>query len=158
MRKDLFFLAGPECEGRGVGTAGLNKAADHVAAAFKAAGLKPAMADGSYFQPFTISNFPELDGKSTLSFAGPDGKNIAVEASTEVKPTGFSTGGKVSAGVVFVGHGITAKNLKYDDYAGIDVKGKWVIVIRRTPRPDKDKDGRFDTGVPPGSDTPFSAL
>jgi hypothetical protein len=158
MKKDLFFLAGPECEGRGVGTAGLNKAADHVAAAFQAAGLKTAMADGSYFQPFTIGNFPELNGKSTLTFAGPDGKTIAVEANTEFKATGFSTGGKVSTGIVFVGHGITAKNLKYDDYAGIEVKGKWVIVLRRTPRPEKDKEGRFDTTVPPGSDTPFSAL
>ena len=76
MRKDLFFLAGPECEGRGVGTAGLDRAADHLAATFKAAGLEPAMGDNSYFQSFSISNFPELEGKSTLDFSGPDGKAI----------------------------------------------------------------------------------
>src|SRR5207247_6102237 len=67
MRKDLFFLAGPECEGRGVGTAGLDKAADHIVAAFKKAGLKPAAKDGSYFKPFTLNNFPELDGPSRLA-------------------------------------------------------------------------------------------
>src|SRR5439155_16169449 len=71
MRKDIFFLAGPECEGRGVGTAGLDRAADHVATASKAAGLKPAMTDGSYFQPFTMNAFPEIDNPSSLAFEGP---------------------------------------------------------------------------------------
>ena len=55
MRKDVFFLASPECEGRGIDTKGIEKAADYVADAFKAAGLKPAMKDGSYFQPFTVT-------------------------------------------------------------------------------------------------------
>ena len=53
MRKDIFFLASPECEGRGIDTKGIEKAADYVADSFKQAGLKPAMKDGSYFQPFT---------------------------------------------------------------------------------------------------------
>src|SRR3954469_9586334 len=66
MKKDLFFLAGPECEGRGVGTAGLDKAAEHVAAQFKAAGLKVS------FQPFTMLAFPEVEGPSTLVFTGGD--------------------------------------------------------------------------------------
>ena len=54
MQKDVFFLASPECEGRGIETKGILKAADYVAEAFQKAGLKPAMKDGSYFQPFTI--------------------------------------------------------------------------------------------------------
>ncbi|HEY3789167.1 MAG TPA: M20/M25/M40 family metallo-hydrolase, partial [Urbifossiella sp.] len=158
MKKDLFFLAGPECEGRGVGTAGLNKAADHIAAVFKAAGLNSGVKDGSYFQRFQLNNFPEVVGPSTLSFDGPDDKKITIEANTEFKPSGLSSGGKLSAGIVFVGHGITAPNLKYDDYAGIDAKGKWVLVIRRVPRADNTQQGRFDTTVPAGSDTPYSAL
>src|SRR5579871_5348930 len=55
MRKDVYYLAGPECEGRGVETKGIEKAADYIAASFKAAGLKPGGKDGSYFQPFTIT-------------------------------------------------------------------------------------------------------
>ena len=47
MRKDIFFLASPECEGRGIETKGIEKAADYVASDFKAAGLKPAMKDGT---------------------------------------------------------------------------------------------------------------
>jgi hypothetical protein len=158
MRKDLFYLAGPECEGRGVGTTGLDKAADHIAATFKAAGLKSATKDGSYFQPFTMSSFPNIDGATTLAFTGPDEKAIAVEADTDFRPTGYSSGGKTSGGIVFVGHGITAPNLKFDDYDGVDVKGKWVLIIRRTPKPEATRDGRFDTTVPAGDDSPYAAL
>lgn len=158
MKKDLVFLAGPECEGRGVGTLGLDKAADHVAAAFKAAGLKPGAKDGTYFQPFSINNYPELDGPNRLAFSGPDGKALAVESSVDFKPVGYTSGGKTSAGIAFVGHGIKAPNLKYDDYAGLDVKGKWVIVVRGTPRSGNKKDDRFDTTLPAGADTPYSSL
>ena len=55
MRKDVTYLASPECEGRGVDTEGINKAADYIADQFKKAGLKPGGPKGSYFQPFTIS-------------------------------------------------------------------------------------------------------
>jgi hypothetical protein len=159
MKKDLYFLAGPECEGRGVGTAGLDKAADHITSSFKASGLKPAGKDGSYFQPFTLFNFPVIDGASSLTISGgPDDAKFPMGLNTDFKPSGLSSGGKRSAGLVFVGHGITAPKLNYNDYAGVDAKGKWVIVVRRTPRPEKDKDGRFDTGVPAGSDTPYAAL
>lgn len=157
MKKDLFFLAGPDCEGRGVGTAGLDKAADHVAAAFKAAGLKPGGKDGSYFQPFTMSGFPALAGDTTLAFAGPDGKAVAVEADADFRPTGYTFGGKHAAGVVFVGHGISAPNLKYDDYAGVDAAGKWVVVVRKTPRPKETGDKRFDPASPP-NESPYAAL
>ncbi|MFO0800443.1 MAG: M28 family peptidase [Gemmataceae bacterium] len=151
MKKDLFFLAGPDCEGRGVGTAGLDRAADHVAAQFKAAGLKVS------FQPFSMLAFPEVEGPSTLTFTGPD-KRVPIEYKGEFAPTGYSSGSKLAAGVVFVGHGVTAPNLKYDDYAGVDVKGKWVIVIRRTPRPAEKGEKRFDTSTPAGEDSPYAAL
>ncbi|MBX9627339.1 MAG: M28 family peptidase [Gemmataceae bacterium] len=157
MKKDLFFLAGPDCEGRGVGTAGLDKAADHVAAQFKAAGLQPGGKDGTYFQPFTMSGFPTLAGDSSLAFAGPDGKTITPEADSEFGPTGYTFGGKHAAGVVFVGHGVAAPNLKYDDYAGVDVKGKWVVVVRKNPRPAETGDKRFDTAFPPDQ-SPYAGL
>jgi hypothetical protein len=155
MKKDLFFLAGPECEGRGIGTAGLDKAADHIAAAFKAAGLKPAV-NGSYFQPFSVNNFPDLDGPTSLTIVGPE-KKFSLDAE-DVKPIGYSSGGQTSGGIVFVGHGIIAPNLKYNDYASVDVAGKWVIAIRGTPRPGHKGKERFDTSVPEGADTPYSSL
>src|SRR4051794_17835623 len=60
MKADIFFLAGPRCEGRGVETEGLNVAAKYVAAAFQEAGLKPVGTDGSYFQPFTMNGYAEV--------------------------------------------------------------------------------------------------
>src|SRR3954468_23956743 len=67
LRADVTFLASDACEGRGPGTAGIDKAADYVAAAFKAAGLKGGMPDGSYFQPFVIKGNPEIGQPNTLA-------------------------------------------------------------------------------------------
>src|SRR5262245_41361303 len=60
LRSDLTYLASAECEGRGPGTAGIDKAADYIAESFRKAGLKGAMADGSFFQPFAIKGAAKL--------------------------------------------------------------------------------------------------
>src|SRR5262245_38319428 len=52
LRRDITFLASDECEGRGVTTEGINKAADYIAEEFKKAGLKPVAGQADYFQPF----------------------------------------------------------------------------------------------------------
>lgn len=157
MRKDVFFLASPECEGRGVDTKGIEKAADHVAAAFKDAGLKPAMKDGSYFQPFTITKSVKLTG-SKFAITDPAGKARELKAGTEYNPMGFSPTGKASAGLVFAGYGITAPDLKYDDYAGIDAAGKVVVVLRRVPRSAEKGDKRFDTTVAAADQSPHATF
>ena len=77
MKKDIFFLASDECEGRGVETTGINMAAEYIAARFKVLGLKPALADGSYFQPFTVSGTSKLGSPNSLVFTGPLGQEIA---------------------------------------------------------------------------------
>src|SRR5262245_60195698 len=73
LTADLTFLASDECEGRGPGTAGIDKAADYIAAAFQAAGLKGALPDGSYFQPFTVRGSPTLGKDVGVALKGPDG-------------------------------------------------------------------------------------
>src|SRR5436853_2611270 len=72
MQADMQFLASDECEGRGPGTAGIEKAADHIAAAFKEAGLKPGGKDGSYFQPFTVRGTARFGTTTSLSLVGPE--------------------------------------------------------------------------------------
>src|SRR5579884_3199903 len=54
LKRDVTFLAAPQCEGRGVLTKGINRAADYIAAEFRNAGLKPGNG-ASYFQPFTLT-------------------------------------------------------------------------------------------------------
>ena len=143
MKKDIFFLASDECEGRGVGTKGLDIAADYIADQFKKAGLKPGGANGSYFQPFPFATGAQLDGDSTLTLSGPQGQKIKLKQGVDFQVIGSSAPGTVSAPLVFAGYGVSARASNYDDFAGIDVKGKVVVALRRVPRFDS-KELPFD--------------
>jgi hypothetical protein len=133
MKKDLFFLAGDECEGRGVETQGINKAADHIAGVFKDVGVKPALPNGSYFQPFTIPGPSKLSAPNTLVLNGPQNQELAPTINKEYSVSGLTGKGKATGEVVVVGYGISIKD-GYDDYKGMDVKGKIVVILRQTPR------------------------
>ena len=132
---DLKYLAGDVCEGRGTNTKGIHLAADYIANEFKKAGLKPAAQDGSYFQPFKItSKIKTVDEECGLTLQGPQGQQITLELGKQFNVLGFSGSGKIAAPVVFVGYGITSKDPAYDDFAGIDVAGKIVVVLRQLPQ------------------------
>jgi len=133
LRRDLAYLASDACEGRGPGTKGIDLAADFIASQFKEAGLKPAGEDGGYFQPFTVSGESKKSSPNTLSLKGPLGQVIELREGKDFEVLGVSGKGKVTAPIVFVGYGSTIKD-KYDDYKGIDVKGKVVLLLRHTPR------------------------
>src|SRR5439155_14923276 len=90
LRADLTFLASDACEGRGPGTAGIDKAADYVAAAFRAAGLKGGMRDGSYFQPFVIKGNPEIGEPNALAANLPGGPIPAQTLGSDFQPLGLS--------------------------------------------------------------------
>jgi len=132
MKKDLYFLASDECEGRGLKTEGINKAAAYVAAEFKAAGLKSPFTDSGYYQPFAVKETYLQAGQHKLTLSGPDGKEIDPAWNKGFTVSGLSGKGNVGGGLVFAGYGITSE--KYDDYAGLDVKNKIVIVLRQNPR------------------------
>jgi hypothetical protein len=136
MRRDITFLASDRCEGRGVTTKGINLAADYIADQFREAGLKPARGDGSYFQPFTMSGGAELYAPNTLSLRGPLGQTIELRSGTDFQPLGLSASGKLTAPLVFVGYGATAKDAGYDDFKNLDLTGKVVVILRKTPRPE----------------------
>lgn len=141
MKKDLFFLASEECEGRGLKTEGIHKAAAYIADAFKVAGLKPAGKDGSYFQPFNVKETYLEAGPHKLVLSGTDGASVAATFNKSFTIPGLSGKGTVGGDLVFVGFGITSD--KYDDYKGLDVKNKVVVVLRQTPRARAKEDGLF---------------
>ena len=148
LRADVTFLADDAQEGRAPGTKGIEAAADYIAAAFQDAGLKPAPGADGYFQPFTIGGNARLGTPLALSLVGPEDKTLKAEPKVDFTPLAIGTGGTLDGvEVVFAGYGITAKDdekkLDYDDYAGLDVKGKAVLILRREPQQDKD-DSPFD--------------
>ena len=137
LKRDVYFLASDECEGRGPTTLGLKKAGDYIAGEFKKAGLKPGNPDGTYFQNFTI-NGAIKEGPATLVLKGPGGHAIALKDGVQFHAWGLGAAGKLTdKQLVFAGYGITNKgpiSPAYDDYADIDVAGKVVIILRDVPR------------------------
>ena len=144
LRTDVTFLAADAQEGRAPGTKGIEVAAEYIADIFKTAGLKPAPGAPDYFQAFTIGGRAVLGNDQELAFAGPEGKAASRGTlRTDFSPLAIGSGANLdNVPIVFAGYGITAKDdalkLAYDDYAGIDVKGKAVLIIRREPQQDKE--------------------
>lgn len=131
IRAHVSFLANDELEGRGTGDDGIDLAAGYIAANFSAAGLKPGATDGGWFQRFTIDDDPTLRADTRLAFSGKLTADAALR--TDFMPFGFSGAGKFDAEVMFVGYGIANEDRKHDDYAGVDVQGKVVLMLRREP-------------------------
>ncbi len=141
LKSDVSFLADDAREGRAPGTGGIEAAAAYIAGEFHALGLKPAPGAEGFFQPFTISGNAKLGKPAELAFHGPDDKTIEVKSS-DLSPLAIGVGGTLKdVPIVFSGYGITAKGASthgdYDDYAGLDVKGKAVLVIRKEPKGEK---------------------
>jgi hypothetical protein len=158
LRQHVSFLASAECEGRGIDTQGIEKAAAYIAEEFRKAGLNPAGKDGSYYQPFTVTASAKLIERPQATLRGPQNLRVDLEAGTDFAVMGFSSSGEIQAPLIFVGYGITAPELKYDDYAGLDVRGKIVVLLRRTPRPNERGEQRFDPNVPTPEESTHAAF
>jgi hypothetical protein len=148
LKDSVSYLASDEMEGRGVGTDGLNKAADYIAGQFKKMGLDVGVFDGSPFQVFQFQTGSRLGDKNELSFvqsgpAGGEPKRITLAMESQFTPMALGGSGKFDLPIVFVGYGITAPDKNYDDYAGVDVKDKAVLMLRHEPRQD-DEQSPFD--------------
>lgn|GEM_PF-71433 len=131
----VAYLASDALEGRDTGTPGFERAANWVAEQFKNWGLMPAGDNGSYFQSFPFSylkteiELPKLMvGKRAFDFEDRDFTVLR-----------YSGGGKVAAEVVFVGFGISAPERGLDEYAGMDVRNKIVLVMHGCPQNDEKK-------------------
>ena len=134
MRAHIRFLADDLLEGRGTGTRGYQLAANYVAAHFEALGLEPAGEDGTYFQPVPLRKVDLDPGRSSMSLS----RNGRVQTLTYEEDYLLDTWmannfqdaeTSVTAPVVFVGYGVTAPELGYDDYVDVDVRGKIVAMF-----------------------------
>ena len=129
-------ICSPEFNGRLTGTPEFIACAEWVAGNLKEWGIKPGGDNGTYFQwfnfPYTVIN--DI-GSLSLNIPQPGGSIIRKNYSypDEYYPGMNSGSGEVTADVVFVGYGVSAPELGYDDYTGIDVKDKIVLVNRDVP-------------------------
>jgi len=126
------ILSAPDLEGRAPGTPGADRAARHIARVFQEAGLRPGGDAGSYLQAFRVPTGTRLGTTNTLTVLDPKPRTLVV--GRDFVPLAVSTAGDVTGDVVFVGYGITAPDLHYDDYAGVDVRDKIVIAMTQEPR------------------------
>jgi hypothetical protein len=137
LKEYVYFLASDSLKGRKPGTPEMKVAAKYILDHFKSAGLKPMGDKG--FQYFDVVTDVNLGKNNKLSVDGFD-----AGFKKDFIPLAFSASGDVNAPVVFAGYGfdLDLDSLKWNDYTGADVKGKWVMVFRADPELDKS-DSRF---------------
>ena len=134
IRAHMAFLADDLLEGRGTATRGQDLAAKYIAAEFEAMGLEPAGLNHTYYQPVPLRRIETQGEKSSMAIirSGREeelefGKDWITPGSAMYQDT------DVRAGAVFVGYGVSAPELGYDDYAGADVRGKIVVMLYGAP-------------------------
>jgi hypothetical protein len=152
LRADLFFLAGDAMRGRLTDTDENRAAADFIRSRFERMGLKPAGANGSYFQPYSLMT-ATLGDDNGLDVIVSDGARRHLRGGQEFYPQRFSASGHATAPVMFVGFGISAPHLQYDDYTG-DVRGSIVLALDHEPG-ERDPASPFDGVVTSEPSTPW---
>jgi Zn-dependent M28 family amino/carboxypeptidase len=144
IKAHVAHLSSDRLEGRGPGTRGEILATEYLADEFKKAGLKPSGARGTYFQPVPLmrvttspkSTVQVVKGKTTLTIAPEEGFSGTSQTQKERE--------EFDAEAVFLGHGITAPEFDWDDYKGIDVKDKIVVLFTNEP---PSNDPKFFAGT-----------
>ena len=140
IKADIKFLSSDLLEGRGTGSRGGDVAAEYIATQFESAGLKPAGDQGTYFQKVPMVGITTKAG-STLSLKDPkaslDLKQLedAVVMDESQQPSSDLHAPEL----VFIGYGITAPEYQWDDFAGVDVKGKVLLMLVNEPPSDDPK-------------------
>ena len=148
LKAQLSFLASPDLAGRNAGSLEDHIATDYIASEFLRLGLKAAGDDGTYFQNLTIVT-GDIDRDNTQLTSKIGGVEQIYKLGRDVRWLRQSLRPGTACGeVVFAGYGIRAPEYGYDDFAGIDVKGKVVLVLNREPQADDPKSkfmGAWDT-------------
>jgi hypothetical protein len=138
-RNDVKALASPEMEGRGAGSKGLTRAEHLIEKRYRELHLDPAGVNG-YAQPFTVITGARLKSDNALLELTGNGRK-ALKVEQDFVPFSFSSSGQVADSIVFAGYGATANEFHYDDYEGVDVKNKIVVVLRYEPSGFSEKSG-----------------
>ena len=149
LNAHIAVLADESFEGRGPTTAGEDKAVAYIAGQFEALGLDPAGDGGGWYQTVPINRFLQ-DGPATIT-ARAGGERMSFERGPDIIVASHRTQPRITLAdvpVVFVGYGVTAPERGWDDFKGVDVRGKILLMLVNDPdfevAPDSPTAGRFD--------------
>jgi hypothetical protein len=150
----IKFLAADDLQGRGNGTEGLERAGDYIAGQFKAAGLVPGGANGDWFQAFQLTAGLRIGEGNSLTIHAP-GQDVRLSLGQSYYPLAVTASdGAVdysmdlmNVPIVFAGYGLSAPAANYDDYAGLDVSGKAVLIFSHEPQ-ETQADSRLNGSRP----------
>jgi Zn-dependent M28 family amino/carboxypeptidase len=126
------FLASDQLEGRNTGSPGHRKAAEYVAGQFEKDGLKPAGEQG-YIQPVRFKTLQLDEARSSLALIRNGKEQKLTLGEDAIIGTRVDPAASVNAGLVFVGYGLKVPESHYDDFAGLDTKGKIAVYMTGSP-------------------------
>ena len=129
---DLKVLADDNMEGRGTGTPGLQRAEAYVVDQLKQAGVQPAGTNG-FYQPIKFRTRLLDESKSSLALVQNDKTENISLGDEAIFSTRVDLAPQVDAPLVFAGYGLRIPELGYDDFAGLDVKGKVIVTFSGSP-------------------------
>jgi Zn-dependent M28 family amino/carboxypeptidase len=140
IRAHVKFLSSDLLEGRGTGQRGGDIAAEYIGTEFALLGLKPAGDDGTYFQNVPMVNVKTLEGTS-FKLVPQNGEPIELKNLDDFVTNNESQteSAGIDAPIVFVGYGIKAPEYDWDDYKGVNLKGKVALVYVNEPTSDDPK-------------------
>ncbi len=140
IRAHVRFLASDLLEGRGPGTRGGQLAAEYIATQFALAGARPAGENGTYFQKVPLMAVHTEVDKTNFTLVPASGAPIHLKYGEDylTKDQTGATNVDIDAPIVFVGYGIDAPEYQWNDYAGVDVKGKILVIIVNQPPSNDD--------------------
>jgi Zn-dependent M28 family amino/carboxypeptidase len=144
----IKVLSADEYEGRGPGTAGEDLTVKYLIGQFREMGLKPGNPDGSYVQKVPLAGFQATSVQGSFQAGG---KTIALNFPTNFVAVSRGNLPKVeveNSDVVFVGYGVVAQEYGWDDYKGVDVRGKTLVMLVNDPAvPDPKDPSQLDPAV-----------
>src|SRR5262245_28874407 len=131
--KHIEFLASDALEGRETGSEGHRRAAKYIASAFKRAGLRPAGGSKGYLQQVKFNSRKIIEGRSSLSIVRNGKEEPLVLGDDASIGMGVESAPRTEASLVFVGYGLTVPEMRYDDLAGLDLRGKVAVLLSGGP-------------------------
>jgi len=142
LQDEIKYLSSDSLQGRLTGSTGDSLAAEYIKNKLSSYGMIPLTGDG--LQRFKVTKRVVPGKENSLIING-----TSYTLDKDFTPFSFSSNSGLEAEVIFAGYGfsINGDSLKWDDYKGIDVKGKWVLILRGDPEPDNTKSSFIPFGA-----------